>query len=106
MKGAKSTKTLHFKPIAWTLAVFSAAVFTLDMVFGLLFPNWCVMQKIYESLLPGFTLLSWGSFFLGLAESFIGGFLTAVMFVPIYNYFVIRQAPKAVATMKPVSEQH
>lgn len=99
-------KTLHFWPIAWTLSVFAAVVFTLDMLFGALFPNWWVMQKIYEFLLPGFTLLSWGTFFLGLVESFVGGFLTAVLFVPIYNYFISREAPKATPTMKPVSEHH
>jgi hypothetical protein len=99
-------ETLHFWPIAWTLAIFAAVVFVLDMLFGALFPNWWVMQKIYEFLLPGFTLLSWGTFFLGLVESFIGGFLTAVIFVPIYNYFISRESPKAAPSMKPVSEHH
>jgi len=99
-------KTLHFWPIAWTLAVFSAVVFTLDMLAGLLFPNWWVMQNLYEFLLPGFTFISWGTFFLGLVEIFVGGFLTAVLFVPIYNYFISREAPKAAPTMKPVSEHH
>jgi hypothetical protein len=99
-------RTLHFWPIAWTLAVFASVVFTLDMLFGVLFPNWWVMQKIYEFLLPGFTLLSWGTFVLGLVESFIGGFLTSVIFVPIYNYFISREVPKAAPTMKPVSEHH
>jgi hypothetical protein len=97
-------KTLHFWPIAWTLAVFSAVVFTLDMLFGLLFPNWWVMQNLYELLLPGFTFISWGTFFLGLVEIFVGGFLTAVLFVPIYNYFISREAPGVAPTMKPVSE--
>lgn len=99
-------KTLHFWPVAWTLAVFAAVVFALDMLFGVLFPNWWAMQKIYELLLPGFTFISWGMFFLGLVESFIGGFLTAVLFVPLYNYFASREALKAAPTMKPVSEHH
>jgi hypothetical protein len=99
-------KTLHFWPIAWTLAVFSSVVFTLDVLAGLLFPNWWVMQNLYEFLLPGFTFISWGTFFLGLVEIFIGGFLTAVLFVPIYNYFVSREVPKSAPTMNPVSEHH
>ena len=53
-------------PIAWALAVFSVVVFTLDMLAGLLFPNWWVMQKAWEFFLPGFTFISWGTFFLGL----------------------------------------
>lgn len=99
-------KTLHFWPIAWTLAVFATVVFTLDMLFGVLFPNWWVMQNLYESLLPGFTFISWGAFFLGLVESFIGGFLTAVIFVPIYNYFISREAPRTAPTLTPASEHH
>lgn len=99
-------KTLHFWPVAWTLAVFSAVVFTLDILFGLLFPNWWVMQNLYEFLLPGFTFISWGAFFLGLVEIFVGGFLTAVLFVPIYNYFISREAPEVAPNMKPVSEHH
>ena len=99
-------KTLHFWPIAWTLAVFSAVVFTLDILLGALFPNWWVMQKLYEFLLPGFTFISWGTYFLGLVEIFIGGFLTAVIFVPIYNYFVNREVSKAVPTLTPASQHH
>ncbi|TAM56232.1 hypothetical protein EPN52_14010 [bacterium] len=36
---------------------------------------------------PGFVWLSWGSFFLGLAESVVYGWYTAVVFVPLWNYF-------------------
>ena len=54
------------------------------------------MQKAWELLLPGFGFISWGAFLLGLVESFIGGFLTAVLFVPIYNYFSGREQGKVV----------
>lgn len=97
-------KTLPLWPIAWTLAVFAAVVFTLDVLFGVLFPNWWVMQNLYEFLLPGFTFISWGAFFLGLVESFIGGFLTAVIFVPIYNYFVSREVSRTAPTLTPAGE--
>jgi len=76
------------------------------VLLGVLFPNWWVMQKAYALLLPGFTFISWGAFFVGLVESFIGGFLTAVLFVPIYNFFLSREAPKAAPTMTPASEHH
>ncbi|MBI3362246.1 MAG: hypothetical protein HY023_14175 [Chloroflexi bacterium] len=95
-------KTLQFWPIAWTLAIFAAVVFTLDVLLGALFPNWWVMQKIYELLLPGFTFISLGTFILGLLESFVGGFLTAVLFVPLYNYFAgqaTHEAPMPTPTM-------
>ena len=40
--------------------------------------------------LPGFELLSWRSFFLGLAESFAWGWYVALVFGPLYNFFVRR----------------
>lgn len=92
-------KRLPFFPIARTLYILFAAVFSLDILAGVLFPNWYVMQKAWELVLPGSTFISWGAFFTGLVESFIGGFLTAVLFVPIYNFFVGRTEikPKGVA---------
>jgi hypothetical protein len=92
--------------MAWTLAVFAAVVFTLDVLAGLLFPNWWVMQKAWELLLPDFTFISWGAFFTGLVESFVGGFGTAVLFVPIYNFFVSRPEPKPVETITTASRHH
>lgn len=99
-------KTLPLWPIAWTLAVFAAMVFTLDMLLGVLFPNWWVMQRAWELLLPGFTFISWGSFVLGLVESFIGGWLTAAGFVVIYNFFAGREASQAAPTMTPAGQHH
>ena len=96
-------KTLQFWPVAWTLAVFAAVVFTLDVLLGLLFPNWWVMQRAWELILPGFTFISWGAFFLGLVESFIGGFLTAVLFVPLYNYFISRATREAPLPTPPLT---
>ena len=99
-------KTLAFWPIAWTLAIFAAVIFTLDVLAGLLFPNWWVMQKAWELLLPGFTFISLGTFILGLVESFVGGFLTAVLFVPLYNWFAGREATQPAPTLTPASQHH
>ena len=47
-------------------------------------------QHMYESwlkLLPGFTWLTWPSFFLGLIESFLYGIYVSLIFVPLYNVF-------------------
>jgi hypothetical protein len=95
-------KKLHFWPIAWTLAIFLSLVYTLDVLAGLLFPNWYVMQKFWEFILPSYTFISWGAFFTGLVEIFVGGILTAVLFVPVYNFFagreVANQAPAITTT--------
>lgn len=48
-------------------------------------------QRMYEGwlkLLPGFTWLTWPSFLLGLAETFLYGIYVGLVFVPLYNFFV------------------
>src|SRR3972149_415703 len=97
---------LHFCPVACTLAAFSAVVSTIDVLAGVLFPNWWVMQNLYESLLPGYTFISWGAFFLGLVEIFVGGFLTAVLFVPIWNFFAVREEAKSAPKMTEAVQHH
>lgn len=69
-----------------SLGLFLAVTFALCVGFDLLFPG----QAMYESwlkLLPGFTWLSWPSFFLGLAESFAYGWYIALVFAPLFNIF-------------------
>jgi len=99
-------KRLPFWPIAWTLAFSVAVVFTLDVVAGLILPDWWVMQNFWEVILPDYTFVSLGSFLLGLVESFAGGFLTAVIFVPIYNFFAGRQAAEQAPTMETAQEHN
>jgi len=99
-------KSLPFFPIAWTLAVFTAVVFTLDNLAGAILPNWWVMQKAWELVLPDFTFGTWTGFFVGLVESVAGGFLTAVLFVPVWNFFAGRQESQTAAAMKPAGQHH
>ncbi len=40
--------------------------------------------------LPGFGLLSWQSFLVGLVESFAWGWYVALILGPIYNFFVLK----------------
>jgi len=44
------------------------------------------MQRAVEAALPWFAWLSWGSFLLGLVESFLYGIYAAAVFVPAYNW--------------------
>ncbi len=55
-----------------------------DLAFG---------QRMYETwlkLLPGFTWLTWPSFFLGLVESFGYGIYVGLVFVPLYNFLLTK----------------
>ena len=66
-----------------------AIAFSLCVAFDLWFPS----QAMYGSwlkLLPGFEWLSWKSFALGLAESYGYGWFIALIWVPLYNIFLLR----------------
>lgn len=77
-------KELRYWPVAITLGVFSAVSFAICVAWDAAFPQWA-MRAAWEPLLPGFDWLSVGSFFLGLAESFVYGLWLAVL-VPLFNW--------------------
>ena len=72
-----------------SLGTFFAFTFTICVGFDLLFPG-MAMYETWLKLLPGFTWLSWPSFFLGLAESFAYGWYIALIFGPLFNFFSTR----------------
>lgn len=85
---------LHIKPIGWALGLLLSITFVLDVIGGLLFPNFWTMYKAWELALPGFTWLSWGTFLYGVIASFVAGWYIAIVFGLLYNYFVGRESEK------------
>lgn len=67
-------------------SLFLAVTFAVCVVFDLMFPEHAMFEA-WRRLLPGFEWLSWGSFFLGLVESYGYGWYFALIWVPLYNYF-------------------
>jgi hypothetical protein len=58
-----------------------------------LFDLWLPLQatnQAWAPLLPGFTWLTWPSFFLGLIEAFAYGWFAGVVLGPFYNFFAAR----------------
>jgi hypothetical protein len=49
------------------------------------------MHSALSIFLPGFKLLTWPDFFLGLVESIGWGWYVALVFGPLYNYFAARK---------------
>lgn len=84
------------KVVGLALGTFFAAVYVLCVVWDLALPQYS-MRSAWAVLLPGFTWLSFGSFLLGLVESFVYGLIAAAIGIPIYNYFAAREAMKAEA---------
>ena len=56
----------------------------IDLVFGQ------SMYRVWIDHLPGFTWLSWSSFFLGLLELIVYGFFFGLVFAPLYNFFLTK----------------
>ena len=77
--------------LGMSLALFISITYVLCVLFDLWFPG-LAMYETWLKLLPGFTWLSWPSFFLGLAESFAYGWYIALVFGPLFNYFARRYA--------------
>jgi hypothetical protein len=56
----------------------------------LIFPSMPVQHAALRIFLPGFELLSWRTFFLGLVESLVWGWYIALLFGTLYNFFLRR----------------
>ena len=73
------------------LSLFLAISYVLCVLGYLFLPSLPIAHSALSIFLPGFTLLSWSSFCLGLAESFGWGWYVALVFAPIYNFFTARR---------------
>ncbi len=71
-------------------SLFLAITFSVCVAFDLLFPE-MAMYETWRRLLPGFEWLSWKSFFVGLIESYGYGWYFALIFAPLYNFFLAKR---------------
>ena len=69
-----------------SLSLFFVISYLICIVGYLLFPGFPVQHAALSIFLPGFELLSWRSFCLGMAESFIWGWYIALVFGALYNF--------------------
>jgi hypothetical protein len=77
---------LNWKTVGVSVGLFLSISFVLCVVYDLVFPGQ-TMYLAWIRLLPGFKWITWGTFFLGLVESFLYGIYFALIFVPLYNFF-------------------
>ena len=70
-----------------SLSLFFVISYLICIAGYLLLPGFPVQHSALSIFLPGFELLSWRRFCLGMAESFIWGWYIAAVFVPLYNFF-------------------
>ena len=77
---------LNWKTVGVSVGLFLSISFVLCVIYDLVFPGQ-TMYLAWIRLLPGFKWITWGTFFLGLVESFLYGIYFALIFVPLYNFF-------------------
>ena len=87
-----TTRNAHSGPFSITvvglsLSVFLVISYLLCLIGYLVFPELPIYHAGLAIFLPGFKLLDWPSFFIGLVESFAWGWYIAVILVPLYNFF-------------------
>ncbi len=76
-------------PLGMALGLFLVVSYLACVVLYLIAPD-LAGHALLVQLLPGFKLLDWHSFFLGLLESFGYGWYVALIFAPLYNFFAAR----------------
>jgi hypothetical protein len=76
-----------------SLSVFFVISYLICVLGYLVFPGLPIEYAALSIFLPGFELLSWRSYFLGLVESFVWGWYIALVFGPLYNFFLRRMSP-------------
>jgi 2TM family of unknown function (DUF5676) len=98
---ARSTHPIPVVALGMSLSAFFAISYVICILGYLLVPDLPIAHTTLTNFLPGLTLLSWPSFFLGLVESAIWGWYVALVFGPLFNFFAReflgRAAPERVA---------
>ena len=90
IRPAHSARTIPVLALGMGLSSFLAISYVLCILGYLFLPSLPIAHSALSIFLPGFTLLSWPSFLLGLVESFGWGWYVALVFGPIYNFFATR----------------
>jgi hypothetical protein len=76
-------------PLGLSLSSFLVITYVLCVLYGLFISD-TGMHQLLAAMLPGFTWITWPSFFLGLVWSFVYGWYVAVVFAPLFNFFNAR----------------
>ena len=85
--GEGEISSLSIKRLGLSLSAFFAISYVICIMGYLIMPDFPVQHEALAIFLPGFKLLSWQSYFLGLIESFAWGWYIAAVFAPLYNFF-------------------
>ena len=85
-------RTVSVAALGMSLSLFLAISFVLCIAGYLIMPGLPVKHEALAIFLPGFELLTWQGFVIGLIESYAWGWYIALVLGPLYNFFARRQA--------------
>ena len=86
-----TSRTIPVFALGLALSLFLVISYVLCVVGYIFLPSLPIAHSALSIFLPGFALLSLPSFCLGLIESFCWGWYVALVFGPLYNFFVDRK---------------
>ena len=84
-------RTVPVGAFGMSLSLFFAFSFVLCVLGYLVLPGLPVKHEALAIFLPGFELLTWQGFVIGLIESYAWGWYIALVFGSIYNFFAKRR---------------
>lgn len=89
-RSESDARTIPIVTFGLALSSFFGVSYIVCILGYLLAPGLPVQHQFLEVFLPGFTLLTWPSFFVGLVESVLLGWYVALLFGWLYNWFACR----------------
>lgn len=78
---------LSVEAVGWSTSLFFLVTYLLCIAAAAFLPGW-KWHEPWLQFFPGFEWLTITGFLIGLGESFLYGWYVAVIFVPLYNFFV------------------
>ena len=87
---APPVRTVSITALGMSLSLFLAISFVLCIAGYLILPGLPVKHEALAIFLPGFELLTWQGFVIGLVESYAWGWYVALVLGSLYNYFARR----------------
>jgi uncharacterized protein DUF5676 len=86
-----SVRTIPVIAFGMSLSLFCVISYVICIIGYLIFPGLPINHAALSIFLPGFELLTWSKFLLGLIESAFYGWYVALIFGPLFNFFAHRQ---------------
>jgi len=80
------TSRIAIVPLGLTLSLFLMITYVVCVIYGLLGFQQGIHQLLFQ-IIPGFTWITWPSFFIGLFWNFVWGWYIALVFAPLFNFF-------------------